>query len=104
MQEILLESRTKTPVKLRIFTQWLAVVVVRIPAYPKAGPEVDQLTPVVFIVEQQVKPTDIQLSEKAAERLGVTKVNVLSIETYRTDRVQYVAETTNPVPDEPVKE
>lgn len=96
---------SKTPVKLRIFRQWLAVVTVRIPLPKSPGlPSADQRLPVVFVVEQQEKPHDGYLTAIVSEKLGMSSVFVSSIEVYPTDRVQYVPvkdEFDNPLPDAP---
>ena len=103
MIELTLDS--KTPVKLRIFRQWLAVVIVRIPLPKSPGiPAADQRLPIVFIVEQQQKPDDEYITKLAADKLGMASVFVSSIEVYPTDRVQYVPvkdELDEPLPEAP---
>jgi len=98
MSEI--EVTLTTPTKLVIRKQWLCVVVVKIAAFPVAGPAVKQRTPVVFIHESAKNPEDSVLVKRAVELLGTDDFTVMKVETYPCDSVQ-IKSINEPLPDGP---
>lgn len=87
---ILTDSGTQA--KLKIVQQWLCDALVVVPATPKAGPGVDQLMPVVFILEQAKKPTGEEIATHATNYLGMRSTEVIATRSYPTSRVQLVTE------------
>lgn len=89
---------------LTLINQWHCWVVLQVRTPKSPGvPQVEQLLPVVFIVEQPNKPTDAELLTKAREVYGTTDAPATHTEAYRTTRVVYKkrAEESELLPEQP---
>lgn len=88
MDNISLFTDSGAPVNLKITRQWLVVAIIKVRAYPKAGPEVYQSLCVPFLTEQ--KPSHASVENRVQIILGDDDAVIENYNAYQTSHAELV--------------
>ena len=87
MDDLSLFTDSGAPVKLKITKQWFVVAIIKLPAFPKAGPDVNQLLSIPFMANK--KPTDASVESWVAEIIKGASDSGFALVSYEAYQTSY---------------